>query len=680
MKIASAQKQPHEQVHSTPAYSAETTNLTRTAALWLVLAMLLTGLLIRIVWLSRCSYQIDEILQIIEMLNLPHLSMLFGYELERFQIHHRMPLLPGIVYVASRLLAPPGQFPSEWITRLPLAIIGTATLPLFYLLGRAFRDRTAGLWAMFLATVSVFHIYHSREAYDYALVVFMTAGMLWSSLGLLQRWCADYTISPQHAVGYALFSSGMLYTHLSCLLFLPFWSVAMVWELCRHAGWRELLKGTRLPAWGGILGCAYLIYLPFIVKLLTSGWVRHETFEQPLKWSFIPAVLGAMGWGAGSLPLTFFSLAVVLGVLGSSASRGRHWNWILALQALVFAALQTRMAKIARFEVRYYSPLFPILILFAATGIAGCLNRVALQLRRPSRAWVLHAVVVALLLAWLAPSLWHVVRLSYRQPNNYKAVANWINANLPTNGVYAFTQTHFFRGVPVAYATPDRFPACPMPFDNEQQFQERKVAERAASFFRRFPRACLIEWERDYNYMPPALRALLFCRETMLSDPHFEALIRLKTVPIGIWYENSDRAFISYNLPEDLPRLAARRGERFYHSFGPEWEFFQDEYMNPWLTVTRRGTVEIGSLAAAPVSVALELKVASVPGLGTLTVSEKNGKTLGQFELPHRQVQSVVVTNVLLQPGTNSLILTFTAFPTARGGRLLLADIVLPRE
>ena len=55
------------------------------------------------------------------------------------------------------------------------ALLGVLTIPLFYLIGKEFLDRNAGIIAAAACTVSPFLIYYSQEARAYMMMLFFIA-------------------------------------------------------------------------------------------------------------------------------------------------------------------------------------------------------------------------------------------------------------------------------------------------------------------------------------------------------------------------------------------------------------------------------------------------------------------------------------------------------------------------
>lgn len=62
---------------------------------------------------------------------------------------------------------------NEFILRFVPAVVGSLTIPIFFLFGKEIMNKQVGLISAALLTFSPFHLYYSQEAYSYSLVVFV---------------------------------------------------------------------------------------------------------------------------------------------------------------------------------------------------------------------------------------------------------------------------------------------------------------------------------------------------------------------------------------------------------------------------------------------------------------------------------------------------------------------------
>ena len=88
---------------------------------------------------------------------------------------------PPLSFVINHAFLQIGE--SEFFLRLPSALFGVASLPVFYLLARELTSRRVALLSTFVLAVSPFHVWYSQEGRMYAQVLFFS---LLSSVVLLQ--------------------------------------------------------------------------------------------------------------------------------------------------------------------------------------------------------------------------------------------------------------------------------------------------------------------------------------------------------------------------------------------------------------------------------------------------------------------------------------------------------------
>lgn len=163
---------------------------------------------------------------------------------------------PPLFFVLAWLSAKLGN-PTVWI-RLPSLILGTATLPLLYLVGRETVGRWAGVIAATIMAVSPFAVFYGVEGRPYATLTFFA---VLSTLALLRavesgrwQWWATYAVAAAAAA----------YTHYTAVFVLAVESAWALW-MCRdrlvrpviaivaaaalYAPWLPKLHGTLLGAY-----------------------------------------------------------------------------------------------------------------------------------------------------------------------------------------------------------------------------------------------------------------------------------------------------------------------------------------------------------------------------------------------------------------------------------------------
>ena len=377
-----------------------------------------------------------------------------------------------------------------------------------------------------------------------------------------------------------------------------------------------------------------------------------------------------------------FLLFIGLGIAVAKKSPERRIHLLFGLAALSYLAVQTFMLRVSRFEVRYFSALFPFMMLYAALGL-DFLGQWISEKRKQIATPVPHVVIAVPILAWMLVNVWTVCQLDCRSAN-YKSLANWVTANLPQNGIYSFWNGYEARGVPAVYQTPGRFMAYPAVWSSSEDYIRMQIRQRLTSFFLRFPLACYVEFAPDDVLVPdlphnePIQREKLFANRIWITDPAYQRLVKWKTLPCGTaqWYSSKmDHIYVCYNKPEDLPKLAADRGQVLYHYFGNEWSYGKDQQQNDWLIVPNSGSFYLGNVSGQPVTANIRLNVMSPPSGCEISIYAANGsKVLERAAVPG-SFSEIVVSNVVVTPGTTQFELEVLPTPASLHPQLLLYSL-----
>ncbi len=159
---------------------------------------------------------------------------------------------PPLFFVLSWVSAKLGD-PSVWI-RLPSLILGTATIPLIYAIGRQTVGRVPGLLGAAIVAASPFSIYYGIEARPYATMAFFVA---LSTLALLR---AIRSGSRWWWLVYVLASAAAAYTHYTVIFVLAMQAAWSLW-MCRDRLREPLLANVAVA----------LLYIPWLPQLRGKG-------------------------------------------------------------------------------------------------------------------------------------------------------------------------------------------------------------------------------------------------------------------------------------------------------------------------------------------------------------------------------------------------------------------------
>lgn len=242
-------------------------------SLVILIALSLLALALRLSHLDTNTYRDDEI--VTTLAARPPIAKIYT-SLSDYSVHH-MPLYYTLVHIWMNL-------GDDLVTlRLLSVIIGTACVPMIYLLAQELSRPRVALVAAALISVSPAQIFHSQQARMYPLVTFV---VIWASLMFVQawrrgRWYRWFWYGTAFAVGW--------YTHV----YVPFSLLALnVWAVCDS--WRQ----GKIPwgRWGGLVVAqtvGLILFLPFAPQFLHGVEHASEHFwlasSTPLDW--LPAIL-----------------------------------------------------------------------------------------------------------------------------------------------------------------------------------------------------------------------------------------------------------------------------------------------------------------------------------------------------------------------------------------------------
>jgi len=394
----------------------------------LVLCTLLAALL-RVIGLNSQLW-CDEIVTLVNSIRVPTWTLLTSYFYDNQHTFYAL--------LAQASVAVFGEHP--WTVRLPAMILGTASIPALYFLGRELTDRFEALAAAGLLAVSYHHIWFSQNARGYtALMLATLLATLCLVRGLKQPGWRPWLL-------YAVIVALGMYTHLT-MIFVAF-SHALVcgWVVLRPGqagGWQTswqrplaafVLAGSlTLLLYAPMLGSVvdFFLHKPTGMKAVsTPGWAFFET------WTVLQKGLGGLRLVA--VP----ALLVVAVVMGCGMVSYLRQNGGGALLLLVLPALVTfggALAGRGTMYPRFFFYLLGFALLLVVRGIAVLspgLTALLVPGASPRLPELAPASLVLLLMACSAASL----------GNNY------LYPKQDFKGAMAYVEMHQTDGEPVVTA------------------------------------------------------------------------------------------------------------------------------------------------------------------------------------------------------------------------------------
>lgn len=317
-------------------------------------------------------------------------------ELYLYRIVHDHGLGHVFTVVHDTESTPPLYFLLAWVSdqilsdgflaiKLPSLLLGTATVPLVYLLGVRTVGRSAALLGAAIFALAPFDIFYATEGRAYATIAFLSVA---STLALLRMLEDD---RRRRVVVFALATLALLYTHYTAVFVV---GAQLAWALWTHRD-----KARRLLAAHAVVALAYAPWIPSFIfqshdsaadrvealyKLTPSSYVRglgQTWFGHPFHpLRHVPGRFAGALIGAGLLGGAIVAVLVRLG--SRSRSRVRRETVLVFLLALAtpVCALLYSLGPTSVFLPRYMSASIPTTALAAGAILAAARRPVAVAI------------------------------------------------------------------------------------------------------------------------------------------------------------------------------------------------------------------------------------------------------------------------------------------------------------
>ncbi|MFZ0708338.1 MAG: glycosyltransferase family 39 protein [Candidatus Korobacteraceae bacterium] len=295
---------------------------------------------------------------------------------------------------------------AAWWVRLLSALMGVATVPVVYWLGKEMFSQRTGLLAALLLAINLFHIRYAQEARSYSLLVLLVSISFLAFLHCLKQrsrfWSACYLLSTAFAL-YAHFFAALVVLVQLVLL-------AMVPADRRRFAIRQALQ----------LGIVIALGLPLLwfVVFRDRGQLA---WAPPVHWRDVYDVFRFLVGSGLKLGIAIVAFAIAL-TAWVGRFREKHWTverWSV-LVLLLWLFLPIFITLLASVWKPMYAPRFltfclPAALLLIAEGIA--------EIRF---AWIRYALVLALVVGEIGP-----IRFYYREAGqeDWKSAVAFLGKN-----------------------------------------------------------------------------------------------------------------------------------------------------------------------------------------------------------------------------------------------------------
>jgi mannosyltransferase len=401
---------------------------------YLTFSLFLGSLILRLAWLGRKSYWVDEITTL----------RIASQGITELLVPSRDPH-PPLYYLVMSGWCQYGR--GEFWTRIPSAVFGALAIPFVYGIGKIWAGRASGFWAAVLFALSPLHLYYSQEArmYSLATMLAVTAVYCWSR-GLREgSWSAWVAYSVLMVLG--------LYTHYSLILMYIFqWLAFLFYTL--------LLKRQNSIRWAGIVsqilvGLAFVPWIPTFLQHVGTLNPENEIFMRiagVLREGNLEVTARGVWWVVivGGISLIALTISVLFGLLRKDRFRSRRSRrlivGVLALVYLLatFSMVLTRALSLKR-QSLIYLPFFLLLLAWSIEWLGGR--------KRLRYVLVLAALPFTLL------------NLVYLQKEDWRSAAAWIGSQR-RDGQIIFFYPPWYRE-PFDYYYDGKATYIPLPYSSD---------------------------------------------------------------------------------------------------------------------------------------------------------------------------------------------------------------------
>ncbi|MEL7059113.1 MAG: hypothetical protein AAGN46_03690 [Acidobacteriota bacterium] len=604
----------------------------------------------------------------------------------------------------------------ERAIRLPFVAAGVATIAAFWLLGwqlgiallrRRDEDPSGddlphvassepvelAVCLAVLVCINPFHIYWSRTAHIYVwpmlfLGLAIACGLAWWNARARD---AEGTLTARGwLAATCLATICASYAHMSAWI-----GAAMLWLVLLGAWLRGRGEESQEPDQPGrrwpialavaIAGWAVAI-LPWAILFLrglladTADPVWSETTNPLNRLVAMWRLPFIMTWGGGWRSLLTLGLpaaALVAAARSPRTGRSGAVRLVLVVAAVLFVLLSAAQST-GFYAVRYYVPLWPLLILLSGIGMLT-LTDLAPRTRR-------HLALgggLALIAATTAPALDALLSLR-GNPAELRRLSEALD-DLVEPGTPALVNGMNVVLYEMRPYLPDRaIPTFTVPDVGFAMWRDNDWRGSVETFFESFPQAVLVQQGRNFYAHPEtgpwSFPEEHFAEQLVLRN---EPAIRLRRMLLAgsvDFYTGSiddSRAVtrLHVNTEDDRVAAAAAEGRELLALFGTGWSYRKALNLTEWMAMEDRATLTLHNLADRPRRVRLTLPSTTPQGRKSMVVrrlgNDASEETLFEQTLPSFEGPFSWSFDLDLEPGRHEVELADDLFSIGRAPLLI---------
>ena len=641
---------------------------------WAVLALVLVlAGAVRFCDLSRAAVRSDEI------------AFLFRAQQNQSLVElwktppwfNQIPLADSVPILWARLT---GQPADERVLRQPFALMGWLTVAFCAAWMARRRGAGAGLLLGVWMALLPYHVYHSREAYYYVVVMLFSSGMVLRGADFAARLRAGGTLKPRE---YAEWAGWAL---LACLSHMSVWVVAAVTGFwLASAGWIGL-NGAARKRHGIATGCA-----TFALGAGMIRWVLRALYEMKrVPASPVGHIGSAFDW-VGPRVLPFFAggaNAVGIGLLvavGAAAAvvcwrsrgrPGREDRLYGALMGMAACGLVGTYAYIVavgggeKGKLAYFAANLPAFLAWAALTLDKAFARAGM-----GRRLALDVGAAILVAGVLALPAWQVTRLDGK-PAAYRQIRAWLDANLEPGDVAIVDRWYEPWNEMALYAPTNTTVSFTVPDEPYEQYVGLNWRKTTQNLFANNGAQAFIRIQRNHEKRIGLWTwpETWFARRAVVTNEAARWLRDTGFAPMEEYYSERNRVEteIFYDTHEDVAERAKAAGQDVVWFFGEGWRLFkpwqQGDYSD-YRVLEGESTMSIRNLSGKPLRLKGEVVAVAMGGDQRVRIGDQPPLTFAVGQLVRQTFDWE------LPPGTHPLRWKVLG----QGGALLVREFRLDR-
>ncbi len=360
------------------------------ASLWLITAITVLGLALRLFHLGS-ELWLDEITTIFFYSPMPTLHVLTGFVSANNHLLNTLLMKLAIAFFGEQ----------EWAVRLPAAIFGAATIPIFYRVSRLMLAQRSSLCAALLLAVSYHHIFFSQNVRGYSMQLFFTT----LSCGLFVKGLQEDRLRIWILYVAAMFFNMASLLNSSFVFAAHILIGAAALIIIKRRGDSPFPLLYRLIAVFGVTAFLvfqlYATFIPQAYVYAQTTWSDPASGYSPFSMEFAAEMIRGISAGFGT-SLIFLAFPFAVAVVGFVVLFKR--NWILTASLVLPIILTVAYLILNRLNVapRFLLIAFPFAILVTIQGIDSVARFIADKVNRKPDALAARLATAVVLLGCVA--------------------------------------------------------------------------------------------------------------------------------------------------------------------------------------------------------------------------------------------------------------------------------------